>query len=246
MIGRIDVHSHLLPGIDDGCASIEDSVLCARMLVAAGYTHAFCTPHIWPNLKNNTAASIPLWTADFQSRLVEEDVNLRLIPGGELNLREGIWDTPAESIVTYAMAGTHVLVDFWADKLPSWFEKAIHFFQKLGLTVVLAHPERVRAVQDNPNIVDLFADMDLVLQGNLQCLGEAEGTPYRRTAERFLLEGAYTFLGSDTHNSSTLALRLDGLKRAIALVGRDAVDRLTIEGPKKLLPKELLEAEPFV
>lgn len=240
MTGRIDVHSHLLPGIDDGCTSIEDSILCARMLVAAGYTHAFCTPHIWPNLTRNTVTNIPLWTADLQTRLVEEDVDLRLIPGGEINLRDNIWETKPEDVVTMAMAGTHILCDFWADKLPKWFERAIRWFQGLGLTVILAHPERVRAVQDDPTIVDHFADMDMVLQGNLQCLADADGTPYRRTVERLLLEGAYTMLGSDTHNSSTLAMRLDGLKRAIQLVGREAVDKLTIDAPRKLLPKGML------
>ena len=48
--GRIDVHSHLLPGLDDGCVSLDESLACARRLVAEGYTHSFCTPHIWPNL----------------------------------------------------------------------------------------------------------------------------------------------------------------------------------------------------
>src|SRR4051794_15107533 len=57
--GRIDVHSHLLPGVDDGCASIEDSIACAARMVAAGYTHSFCTPHVWPDLPHNNAGTIP-------------------------------------------------------------------------------------------------------------------------------------------------------------------------------------------
>jgi protein-tyrosine phosphatase len=58
MHGRIDVHAHLIPGVDDGCADVRESIECGRMLVGAGYTHAFCTPHIWPNLPGNNVEEI--------------------------------------------------------------------------------------------------------------------------------------------------------------------------------------------
>ena len=56
--GRIDVHSHLLPNVDDGCGSQAETLECARRLVEAGYTHSFCTPHYWPNLPTS-ALTVP-------------------------------------------------------------------------------------------------------------------------------------------------------------------------------------------
>src|SRR5690349_17751445 len=99
--GRIDVHSHLLPGVDDGCATLDESLACARKLVEAGYTHAFCTPHIWPNLPQNTVAEISKRTARLQQAFDEAQVPLKLFPGGELNLRPEITDTPPEELPTY-------------------------------------------------------------------------------------------------------------------------------------------------
>ncbi len=239
-IGRFDVHSHLLPGIDDGCATVEESIACARELVKAGYTHSFCTPHIWPSFPDNTIGNIAPHVAKLQAAFDAAAVPLRLIAGGELNLRPDFIKTPPAEVVTYAMARKHVLVDFWADRLPQFFEPSIRWLQSLGLTVVLAHPERVRAIQLQPELADRFADMGLLLQGNLQCFGDPPRAATRELAERYLLEDRYFMLGSDTHNIETLPVRIRGLNRAIELVGEDKVMKLTRDHPLELVPEGML------
>jgi protein-tyrosine phosphatase len=234
-LGRIDVHSHLLPGIDDGCPTLEESLACARQLVAAGYTHSFCTPHIWPNLPNNNVRGITERTADLQRALDEAQVPLRLLPGGELNLRPDLVQLSKEQIPTYGMAGRYCIFDIWAERLPSFFWPTIEWLQSKDLKVILAHPERMRAVQDDPELVDEFADRGLLLQGNLQCLGDPPHTRTRQVAEQFLEEGRYFMLGSDVHNLAGLPIRLSGLARAVEAVGEDEVWRLTRENPRQLL-----------
>jgi protein-tyrosine phosphatase len=234
--GRIDVHSHLLPGLDDGCRTAEESVACARLLVAHGYSHSFCTPHVWPHLTENTSAKIPVQTARLQEALNLANVPLRLIPGGEINLRPDTPATAVEALVSYGMLRKFVLIDLWADRLPDFFAPAVRWLQQTGATVVLAHPERMAAVQREPELADHFAELGLLLQGNLQCLSDPPGSATRRTAERFLLEGRYFLLGTDLHNLSSLPMRLDGLKRAADLVGDAIVNRLTVDNPRQLLP----------
>lgn len=237
--GRIDIHSHLLPGIDDGCRTIEESLQCAAAMVEAGYTHSFVTPHIWPSYENNTVATIPQYCARLQAVLEEAKIPLQLLPGGEINLHRGTIDTPADQVVTYGMAGTHVLVDFWYDALPDFFEPTIRRFQSLGLTVIIAHPERVKAIQAQPELADYFRDLGALLQGNLQCLSDPPDAPTCRLVQQYLLEDRYTFLGSDLHRWDTLSVRLDGLRRAIELVGDEKIDQLTRHNPRKLLDQVL-------
>jgi protein-tyrosine phosphatase len=234
MTGRIDVHSHLLPGVDDGCADLTESLECARRLVAAGYAHSFCTPHYWPNLKTS-AATVPQWTTALQTALDAAHIPLRLHPGGEINLRPGLSDSDPALIVSYGMARKHALIDLWADVLPKFFEPQVRWLQSLGMKVILAHPERMRAVQDEPELADYFQDLGLLMQGNLQCLSDAPGAATRETMEAYLEQGRYFMLGSDLHNLRTLDLRLNGLKRAIELAGAEAIDRLTIQNPGLLL-----------
>ena len=81
-IGRVDVHSHLIPAVDDGCQSLDESIECARLLVREGYTHSFCTPHVWPNLPLNTVENIRRMVADLQIALERADV---VVISGSLN-----------------------------------------------------------------------------------------------------------------------------------------------------------------
>jgi protein-tyrosine phosphatase len=236
MTGRIDVHSHLLPGLDDGCRNLDESIACARMMAGAGYTHSFCTPHIWPNLPDNTIANIPRYTAELQAALDEAGVALKLIPGGELNLRADTPWTQVDALVSFGMARKFVLIDLWAEKLPPFFRPGIEWLQAQGVKVILAHPERMAAVQREPELADSFSEIGLLLQGNLQCFADPVGSPTRRVAERYLLDGRYFVLGSDLHNLPGLPMRLEGLKRVTELVGEDAINRLTIENPRQLLP----------
>jgi tyrosine-protein phosphatase YwqE len=138
-------------------------------------------------------------------------------------------------MVTYGMRGRHVLVDLWADELPAEFEGWIRYLQSRGLTIILAHPERMKAVQVQPALSDRFAEMGLLLQGNLKCLSDPLDTPTRTLGEKFLLEGRYFLLGTDLHRLDSLPGRLEGLARAIELVGDAAVNRLTVENPRGLL-----------
>lgn len=234
--GRIDVHSHLLPGVDDGCKSLDDSLNCARRLVAAGYTHSFCTPHIWPDLPHNTIDGITERVATLQTALNAASVSLKLFPGGELNLRPNMPDEAADQIVSYGMRRKFVLFDIWADRLPDFFRPCVEWLQKQHVAVMMAHPERMQAVQRDPGLVHYFSDdLGLLLQGNLQCLGDPVGTPTRTLAERFLLGGEYFVLGSDLHNPQSLDVRLNGLKRAIELIGDTGVNTLTIDHPGQIL-----------
>ena len=235
--GRIDVHSHLLPAIDDGCPTLQDSLACARELVALGYTHSFCTPHIWPSLPNNTPARIRQRVAALQAALDEAGVPLRLFPGGEINLREDTIATAPDNLVSYALGRKYVLIDLWADRLPAWFEASVRWLQSQGAKVILAHPERMRAVQLDPDLADVLADMGLLLQGNLQCLGDAPHAATRQVAERYLVKGRYFLLGSDLHNLASLPVRIAGLRRAIELVGEETVSKLTSQNPALLLPE---------
>jgi protein-tyrosine phosphatase len=220
--------------VDDGCKSLEESLACARRLVAAGYTHSFCTPHVWPDLAENTRELIPHKVALLQMEIDAAHIPLRLMPGGEIGLRPETVHLEFEDLVSYGMRNQFCLVDLWAEELPAFFEPAVKRIQSFGAQVILAHPERMRAVQKNPTIVKEFVRLGLLLQGNLQCLDDPAYSPTRQIAEKYLTEGRYFMLGSDLHNLHTLDTRLRGLTRAIELVGEEKVWTLTRDNPAKL------------
>jgi protein-tyrosine phosphatase len=233
--GRVDVHSHLLPGIDDGCKNVEQSLQCARMLVDAGYTHVFCTPHVMTMYPHITRANVVKWTKALQEELRSANVPLTLLPGGELNLNPAVLNMSLDQVIPLALGEKYILVDIWCDALPKFFESAVRWLQNMNLTVILAHPERCRAIQLQPQLADWFKDLGVLLQGNLQCLNDPPDSPTRHVAKQYLKDGRYFVLGSDTHNPQGLPERLSGLANAIKMIGEDAVNQLTILNPQRFL-----------
>ena len=236
-MGRIDVHAHLLPGIDDGSRTVEESVEIAQRMVEAGYSTLVCTPHVWPTLDND-AMTIALRVAEMQGILDDAGVPLHLHPGGEMHLTRQFVRTPVEDYITYDLAGRYALFDFWSEHLPEYFEACVRRLINAGITPILAHPERIIAIQHDPDFVTRAADLGLLLQCNLECIGESITTERGRLATRWLREGRYFMLGSDLHRIDTLDRRLIGLERAADLIGAAELDRLTIENPAKVLNGE--------
>lgn len=241
--GRIDIHGHLLQNIDDGCPTVEDSVQCAKMLVEAGYTHAFCTPHFWPGLPKNTISNIRQHVADLQREYEKRQIPLRLLPGGEINL---VWSWPSlkgaerSQVVTYGLAGKYVLFDFWAGAMEECAEclsQAIEYLQSLGLKLILGHPERIEAINRDIANVEWFAERGVLFQMNTWCLNEPHESPIYQMAERLLKDNRYFAFGTDTHNAAGLPNRIRGIETARELVGNEVVDRMTITNPGTLLPE---------
>ena len=229
------MHSHLLPGVDDGCPTLDDSIACAKALVEAGYTHACCTPHVWPSFPHNNRRQIPLAVAELHRQFLSADIPLTLVPGGEMNLRPDTATLTADQIVTYAMADCFLLIDLWADTLPDFVDPAIAHLQSLGLTIILAHPERMKAIQDDPSLVDYFINRGVLLQGNLQCFADPPASATRQTAQRLLNEGRYHVLGSDTHTIGTLKIRLEGLQNVRRMIGDSMVYEMTVHRPRAIV-----------
>lgn len=233
--GRIDTHGHLLPNLDDGSRSVDESLTIARAMVEAGYSHLTCSPHIWPDAPHSPSF-VRERVALLQSQMDRAEIPIRLVPGGELNLVElDVFDLDDDEIVTYGLNGTHVLFDFWADELPDDYWDRIARLQAAGLTCIQAHPERIAAFQDRPLTLDLLAERGVLLQCNLQCLHPLAGKRATRSCEQWLKDGRYYMFGSDLHRIDTLDIRLSGLKRAIELLGDEVVDRMTITNPAVVL-----------
>ncbi len=234
MTGRIDVHSHLLPGIDDGCADVAESIHCARRMVEAGYSHSFCTPHIWPNL-NNDAHSIKPRVEALQKAFDEAGINLKLMPGGEMHIDRNFTVLSPDELVSYNNNRKYALFDFWTSEMQEYFEACVNHIKKTGMQPILAHPERIEAIQQSPSVMDWFEEIGLWVQCNLECLGDDERSTRRRLAERWLSENRYFMLGSDLHRTNGMDRRLLGLKRAEEIVGKDKVWELTHTNPGKLI-----------
>ena len=240
--GRIEVHTHLLPAVDDGCETYAQSLQCAESLAGAGYTHVFCTPHLWPSLPRNKPRQIADWVAEFQLRLDAAAINLQALPGGEINLAD-LWprmeEWPAEEIATFGNAGKYALFDFWSDDptiVATRIEPAVQHLLSLGITPILAHPERIGATNKHPAVLDRLTDLGVMLQLNAWCLAHPPSSAAQTTALRLLHEGRYFLIGADLHRPDGFEGHVEGLAEAAKIVGEAELAKLCVENPRLLLP----------
>lgn len=231
--GIVDMHSHLLPGIDDGCADFSESLACIRHLQNRGYVGSICTPHIWPEqFPDNTPSHVHAWTDQLRTRLRNEGVDYRLWSGGELRLSRDVVDYfKAHGVPTLADS-RYVLCDFWECKWPRWVDRAFDWLLAEDYQPVLAHPERL-GVADLPKHLDHLHDRGVLLQGNFRCLTGGEGPVPHRWVRQFLTEDRYTFMALDMHGPGSLDSRLLGLTMARQDFGTQNIDAKVIDAPRQ-------------
>jgi protein-tyrosine phosphatase len=231
---RIDIHSHLLPNIDDGCISDEESLECVRRLKEAGYLGTICTPHIWPEaFPQNLPMQVRAWAARFGDLLEDMGIEYRVWPGGELRLYDGVIPFIEKNGVPTLADSRFVLVDFWDRQWPKWANSTFEWFLKHKYRPILAHPERI---PDQRGDLDArlreVEAMGVLLQGNARSLTGAEGLPASMMARQLLGEQRYHFYALDMHRPETLMQRLDGMSLLEVEYGQKLHDHFTITAPR--------------
>jgi protein-tyrosine phosphatase len=237
----IDLHCHLLPGIDDGPATTEDAVALARAFVAEGITRVAATPHVSPAHPNSAAVVEEAWLA-LVGELGRAPVALEVVAGAELDLLHGasLPDAELEGL-TLGHDGA-LLVECPFSAVVPQFETLVARLQDKGFRVVLAHPERSPAFLRDPELL-----RRLVRSGALASLtGASFAGRFGRTARKYacwaLDAGLAHDVATDAHD---VVRRPPVLRGPLQEAGYGwAADWLTVEVPAAVLAGGPLPARP--
>jgi protein-tyrosine phosphatase len=233
----IDLHTHILPGIDDGVQSEDEAVEFARMAVADGVRVIVATPHCREGSYENERAAVLEHVDRLRARLVREQLALDLQPGAEVHvapeliprIRDGRAPTLADN-------GRTLLLELSLSQVPIQLERTVFDLKLGGIEVVLAHPERVRYFQED------IARYEAVVQqgawGQIttgSVLGQF-GTTAREFSEELLRRGLVHVLASDAHNVRGRPPVLSAARRRAAeLVGERYAQAMVDSAPRALL-----------
>ena len=192
-----DCHCHILPGLDDGAADLEESLFLCRWLVAHGYQEAVCTSHSTA-LYRNTEDGVAQAVADLQQVLDHKGIPLRLTPSLEYRLVPETW--PRQRLLPWK--GNHVLIELRLKKpekmgsiVPA---DEIRKLVEAGYQPLLAHPERY--LWATPGDYERWHEAGAAFQRNLGAAEGFYGSPARERAIYLMEKGYYSFLGTDLHN----------------------------------------------
>lgn len=201
---KTDMHSHLLPGIDDGAATLDDSLQLIRDLHALGYQKLITTPHIFWDMFRNTPEIIGEKLSLVRKALQEEGLQVELHAAAEYFLDEHVESLLKRKQPLLTISGNKVLTEF-SMMFPSLNIKDILFeMQMQGYQPIIAHPERYVYLQDDRDFYQELRDLGCLFQLNILSIGGYYGRAVKELAEYLLDKNYYNLIGTDLHHSRHL------------------------------------------
>ena len=196
---KIDLHSHLIPGIDDGSQSMDESLTLLRGLEALGYEKVITTPHIMMDAYRNNREIIMGGMRDVCEAAQREGISLKIEAAAEYYLDDGFIDLLKKGdMLTFA--GEHLLFETSYVAKPIQFENMVFDIGSSGYKPVLAHPERYRYIKDPEKEYGRMKELGIMFQVNLNSFGGHYGQQAKEQALFLSKHGMIDLLGSDTHH----------------------------------------------
>jgi len=240
----IDIHTHILPAIDDGPTTMTESLEMCRIAVNDGIKKMIATPHVQNGMYDLDANKV-LEKIHLLNQLVkQEGLDLVIFPGAEVHLSDRLLDAEIlkeSSILTLNGGKKYILLEFPFQWVPSGTEHVIFKLRSMGFTPILPHLERNFKIQRDPYMVRHFAEMGAILQVTAQSItGDFDAAPMK-CALWMLKNNLVHVIASDAHSP---AGRPPILTKALKVVS----DKLGEEAAKKMVldhPGMILEGLPF-
>lgn len=235
----VDIHSHILPGIDDGSKSMEETMEMLKLTEADGIKTIVATSHFYRGYYENKWNDIKKLVEKVKTRAEEENVDLDIISGQEVMLDNRTLESYRSSEIG-CMEGTgYMLVELPMMTMPKDAMNIIYELEIKGVRPILAHPERYRYIIDNPSKINEFLDEKCLIQINTGSIIGIFGKKVKSTARILIKNGVCSFIASDTHSTGG---RCPGISKAMKTASHidDNIYGRIEENCKKLLENQLI------
>ena len=232
----IDLHSHILPGIDDGAKTLDVSLEMARIAVADGIHTMACTPHIYPGMYMNDGPGIHKAVASLQTVLNREGIALRLVVGADVHLVPGLIEGLRTGLVPTLNGSRYFLLEPSHTTPPPRFEDSVFNLIASGYTPIITHPERLTWVENHYPVFLRLIEQGAWMQITAGALTGAFGPRAKHWGERFLAEGHTHIIASDAHSTGRRLPRMSEARElARRLLGEDEAQRLVVGRPQAVI-----------
>lgn len=241
----LDIHSHILPGVDDGPADLDTSLAMLRIAMDSGTTGIVATPHViegqWlPSWEDIVAGCARLYQALHNG----EREAIAIYPGAEVAMNRDLLERLTGSGPYCINGGRYMLVELPATHIPNYADEFLFTLQTRGITPIIAHPERHPAIGKDPHILRNWINRGILVQLNGTSLTGHMGERVMRTAELLLANNMVHCLGSDAHGTRQRTPNLTAAGETLqALQGTDGALRLLITNPQAIIAGQDVEVE---
>jgi protein-tyrosine phosphatase len=244
----IDLHCHILPGIDDGAPNMETSLKMARIAEADGIDTIACTPHIFPGVFENNGPGIKGYVEKLQQRFDEEGIRIKLSWGADAHVAPNLAARLKDGSVPSLNDGRYFLLEPPHNVAPPNFEEYVFNILASGYVPVVTHPERLTWIEDHYEVFGNLVKSGAWMQITSGSLCGRFGGAAKYWGERMLDEGLVHILATDAHSPDRRPpLLAEGQRAAEKWVGAEEARHLVETRPRGIMdnvPPDTLPALP--
>ena len=239
----IDIHSHILPDVDDGARTLEEALEMARIAFADGIQQMCCTPHMFNGISDNPE---PPEILDRVAALQEAigAAGLRVLPGNEVHVSHEIAEQAKNNRVTKLNQKNYMLVEFPTMTIPVGADELFYRLQVNGVRPILVHPERNSQMQARPSLVADFVERGVYVQVTAMSVTGEFGQAAKTCADSLLRHNCVHFLATDCHRTERRAPILSrGRDAAAAIIGAEKAQKLVWDNPLAVVTGGVIQAD---
>jgi protein-tyrosine phosphatase len=238
----IDLHSHIIPGVDDGAATIDDALAMARVARDDGIVVVVATPHRSPWTYWEERADAERRLEELRAACRREGIELRLLLGSEAYIAPDLVEQVEKGLALTINGGRYLLIEWPYEQYPAYSERVLFELQVHGVVPIIAHAERYRVVRRDPSYLATLIERGVLVQVTASSLLGELGPEIRRTTEILVASHLAHLIASDSHGVDrrppVLSVARD---RAAALVGEAAARAMVSDTPRRVIEDQPIE-----
>jgi protein-tyrosine phosphatase len=236
----IDLHSHILPGLDDGAVTMEDSLQMIRQAIDCGIQMICATPHILDQVASAFPQKVNHSFQLLCSRIDQQELSIRLFLGSEIYIRKDMIALRKFNFFSLNQTGRYVLFELPLGQFPWGVDQLVYELGLEGVIPIIAHPERSITQKSHLREVEELVRLGALMQINAGSLTGNFGRSIRKVAETLLKRDIAHVVASDAHDSSSRSVQVlpQAYEKTSKLVGREKAERLFKHNPRLILKGE--------
>lgn len=240
----IDMHSHILPNIDDGSRSVEETFHLIQEAQKVGFKAIVSTSHYMIGQYETIASDRAIWIQAMGEKLKENNIDIKLYLGNEIYFSKGMIKLLEEEKASTIHHTKYVLFEMPLNIEPFNLYDVIYEMMQYKLVPILAHPERYTFVQQKPELIYELIQKGVFMQSNYASIIGYYGKKAQIIVKKFLENNMVHFLGSDVHRENTIYPRIPQILEQIkTMIGDKKLEELTTINPQKVLNNEEIEID---
>lgn len=238
----IDVHSHILPNIDDGSRSIDETFNLIREAKEAGFEGIICTSHYMENYYETDRPEREVWINAIHENLKNKNIEMNLYLGNEIYMSDNIIKLLEDGKATTMNDTSYVLFELPLNVEPMNLYDMVYEMQQYKIVPILAHPERYSFVQTDPELIYDLIDKGVLMQANYGSIVGQYGKKTQMIVQKFLENNMIHMLGTDAHRQNTIYPKIpEILVELKSLIGEEKLNELTTINPELVINNKRID-----